>query len=108
MKAKLLILAVSCVAAVAIFVPRTAEAQPPSVKPVGPVESPVGLECVVTVEIEAWMNTTPNASQPGGFHPDYTVRGKVLELGREWVVLKDGNFENWISRDKIVSMRVSR
>jgi len=82
-------------------------ATPPA--PKTSVEIPVGSECVVTVEMQTWMSITPVKPDPiSGFHPDYTLRGKVVHWGPDWVVLKDGTYENWISRDKVLSVRVSR
>ncbi|HVJ46087.1 MAG TPA: hypothetical protein VM511_06855 [Luteolibacter sp.] len=108
MKTKICLLALAGVTAAVTLIPRQAEAQPPAAK-TPPVESPVGLECVVSVEIQAWMDRPLlQPAQQSGFFPDYTLRGKIVELGPEGVVLKDGNFENWISRDKVLSIRVTR
>ena len=108
MKTKICLLALAGITAAVILIPRQAEAQPAGAK-TAPVESPVGLECVVSVEMQSWMDhpTLPQ-SLPSGYYPDYSLRGKIVELGPDWVVLKDGNFENWISRDKVLSIRVSR
>ncbi len=73
------------------------------------VEMPIGLECVVTVEMQPWMGATMVKPDPiSGFRADNTLRGKIVHLGADWVVLKDGTYENWISRDKVLSVRVSR
>ncbi len=109
MKTKMLILTVAGCSAVLFLIQRPAEAQPAAPSKPAPVQSPVGLDCVVTVEMQSWMDRpemTPG--QPSGFYQDYTLRGKILELGPEWVILKDGISENWISRDKVLSIRVAR
>ena len=70
---------------------------------------PLNLQCVVTIENEAWMANVSSRS-PGptsGFLPDFTIQGKLLVVGPDWVVIGDGTYENWISRDKIVSIRAS-
>lgn len=36
------------------------------------------------------------------------LQGDFLPINTEWLVLKEGNYENWIPRDKVLSMRVSR
>lgn len=84
------------------------------VEKIGPPKSdiylPLNLECVLTIEDEAWMANAGSRS-PGpssGFLPDFTIQGKLLEVGPEWVVIGEGTYENWISRDKVVSIRVSR
>ena len=71
---------------------------------------PLNLECVVTIENEAWMeNVRTQAPGPAsGFLPDFTIQGKLLEVGPEWVVIGEGTYENWISRDKVVNIRASR
>ena len=108
MKTKMLVLACGCVVAAAIWIPKSVEAQPPQSKSQA-IDWPIGSECVVTVETQAWMNTpTLPPGQASGFKPDYTVQGKVVYWGPDWVVVKDGTYENWISRDKVLSIRVSR
>jgi hypothetical protein len=78
--------------------------------PKGELLLPLNQECVVTIENEAWMANVSTRA-PGatsGFLPDFTIQGKLLEVGREWVVIGDGNSENWISRDRVVNIRTSR
>jgi predicted GNAT superfamily acetyltransferase len=72
--------------------------------------SPLDLECVVTIENEAWMANLSSRS-PGpasGFLEDFTIQGKLLHVSPDWVVIGEGNYENWISRDRVVNIRVSR
>ncbi len=108
MKTKILLGGSVAVLLACVFLPRIAEGQaPPPHK--APVEAPIGMDCVITVETQAWMNTTVSKPDPiSGFYPDYTMRGKAIYWGSDWVVLKDGTYENWISRDKVLSVRVSR
>jgi hypothetical protein len=74
------------------------------------VALPLDLECVVSIENQAWManlpTQTPGASS--GFRADFTIQGKLIQLSPDWVVIKDGTYENWISRDKVVNIRASR
>lgn len=71
---------------------------------------PLNHECVVTIENEAWVrNVRFQAPGPAsGLLPDFTVQGKLVALSPEWVVIGEGSYENWISRDRIVNIRVSR
>jgi hypothetical protein len=70
---------------------------------------PVGVRCVVTLNPEA-----PATKRFGSTNSDtYEVIGNVIQgdfmaISSEWLVLKEGNYENWIPRDKVLSMRVSR
>ena len=69
----------------------------------------MGRETVVVVERQSWM-TTPSGQldQTTGFRSDFTLQGRVVYWGEQWVVLQEGTYENWIARDKILSIRVSR
>jgi len=108
MKAKVLLPVFGIVGMGAFLYPWSAVGQP-TVAPKVPVEIPTGGDCVVTVEMQAWQNGAATKPDPiSGFHPDYTLRGKIIHWGDDWVVLKDGTYENWISRDKVLSVRVSR
>jgi len=71
---------------------------------------PLNHECVVTIEDEAWTgNVRPLAPGPAsGILPDFTIQGKLLEVSPEWIVIGEGSYENWISRDRIVNIRVSQ
>lgn len=109
MKTKLLVGSAGLVAAAAFLVPRIAEGQPPVATAKATIEWPLGAECVVTVQTQAWMNTPVLApGQQSGFQSDYTLKGKVAYWGPDWIVLKDGTYENWISRDKVLTVRASR
>lgn len=35
------------------------------------------------------------------------VRGNLLAMTTDWVVLKEGSYENWIPRDKVITLRAS-
>lgn len=71
---------------------------------------PLNLECVLTIENEAWTDTTrpQSPAAPSGIRPDFTIQGKLIHLGADWVVIKEGTYENWISRNKVVNIRTSR
>ena len=74
------------------------------------VPFPLNLECVVTIENEGWRdNPRPKVpGPPSGFLPDFTIQGKLIHVGSDWIVIKEGTYENWISRDKVVNIRASR
>ncbi len=110
MKTKIVLSAVAVVAVTMSLIDRPLAATQ-STQPAKPAVSlPVDLECVVTIENQAWMRN-PTTQAPGptsGFRPDFTIQGKLIEVGPEWIVIKEGTYENWISRDKIVNIRASR
>jgi hypothetical protein len=108
MKARVLLPLFGVVALGGLLFPWLAVGQP-SAAPNSSLEVPTGMDCVVTVERQAWSNSAQAKPDPvSGFHPDYTLRGKIIHWGADWVVLEDGTYENWISRDKVLAVRVSR
>jgi len=36
-----------------------------------------------------------------------TLKGSMISMTSDWVVLKDGNYQNWIPREKVVFIRAS-
>jgi len=75
----------------------------------GSVKYPYGKECVVTVDPQTWpAATAATPGKAGGFQPDWTVRGQLILLNDQWCVLKDGTFENWIPREKVLVLRASK
>ncbi|RYD65371.1 MAG: hypothetical protein EOP83_07515 [Verrucomicrobiaceae bacterium] len=70
---------------------------------------PDGCRCVVTLnpEVAATKRSGSTSADPN-LVLDNTVLGDFLTINTEWLVLKEGNYENWIPRDKVLSMRVSR
>lgn len=75
-----------------------AEAQAGNRYTAAPGTPPIGAVCEVRVL----------ASLLAGKTEIEVVRGNLLAMTTEWVVLKDGSFENWIPRDKVVTLRASR
>ena len=84
-------------------------AQSPSSSGGSKVAYPYGQECILTLDpiAERTIQTTSQASQ-SGFQADGTMRGQLIYMSDEWCVLKDGSFENWVPRGKVLSMRVSK
>jgi hypothetical protein len=75
------------------------------------VTFPYGLECVITLDRNALTLDLASAAPPpgsSGFYSDWTARGQLIYLNDEWCVLKDGTYEDWIPRNKILMIRVSR
>lgn len=92
------------------FFTQPSQAQQPTGNPAAKtVAYPVGSRCVVTLNPEVAAT-----SRSGGVNDnanevlDNKVQGDFLTINAEWIVLKEGNYENWIPRDKVLSMRVSR
>lgn len=71
---------------------------------------PLNLECIVTIENQVWMENSASRAPgpPSGFLPDFTIQGKLLRVSPDWIVIGEGTYENWISRDKIINIRASR
>lgn len=71
---------------------------------------PVDLDCVVTIDSQSRMGSVGSLAPgpPSGFRPDFSIQGKLLHLGSDWIVIKEGTYENWISRDRVVSIRTAR
>lgn len=85
--------------------PATPAAVPPGTK----LAYPYGQECIVTLDPQAQRAVPVNAqSDPSGFQADGTLRGQLIYVSDEWCVLKDGTFENWIPRAKVLVIRASK
>jgi hypothetical protein len=70
---------------------------------------PYNQECIITVDPRAERkDLTPTQASPSGFQADGTLRGQLIYMSDQWCVLKDGSFENWVPRDKVLSMRASK
>ncbi len=67
------------------------------------VKHPIGQRCVVTLDLQINLPLLPK-----GLSSDGTIEGFLVSVNADWVVLKDGNYENWIPRDKVLLMRASR
>ena len=94
----------------AIGQPWASAQAPVSPVPEATVADPLGLRCVVT--LDPGDSDRPTASsevrRANGFTDINTTEGVLVRLDPEWLVLKDGNYENWIPRAKVLMMRVSR
>ena len=81
-------------------------------QPVAPAEvkSPYGQLCIVTLDPQAEraVKQAGDALKKTSLTADDTVEGNLILLNDEWLVLKDGTYENWIPRDKVLFMRASR
>jgi hypothetical protein len=74
------------------------------------VECPLNRICVVTVDPRAQSKReiVGDANKISGFAAPDTTEGVLVRLDAEWVVLRDGSYENWIPRNKVLLIRVSR
>lgn len=59
--------------------------------------APIGAICEVQVIASAYDASSGK----------FTFRGNLVTLGPEWVVLKEGNYQNWIPREKVVFIKAS-
>ncbi|MCW1912009.1 hypothetical protein OJ996_00380 [Luteolibacter sp. GHJ8] len=70
---------------------------------------PYNAECIITLDPRAERpDLSATQAAPAGFQPDGTLRGQLIYMSDEWCVLKDGSFENWVPRDKVLTMRASK
>jgi hypothetical protein len=70
---------------------------------------PYNQECIITLDPRAdSKDLTPTQASPSGFQADGTLRGQLIYMSNEWCVLKDGSFENWVPRDKVLALRASK
>lgn len=99
----------------ALLIPASAlierRAQASSPREASQVTFPYGMECVVTLDRNTLSLDLATAAPPpgtSGFFDDWTARGDLIYLNDEWCVLKDGTYENWIPRSKILMIRASR
>jgi hypothetical protein len=69
---------------------------------------PLFHECVVTVDPLAVSKTVTagDSNIVTGFDAPDTVRGKLIRLDAEWLVLRDGCNENWIARNKVLMIHI--
>ncbi len=74
------------------------------------MKAPFGQLCIVTLDPRAERAVKPAAEalKKSSLTGDDTVEGTLVRLDEEWLVLKDGSYENWIPRDKVLFMRASR
>ena len=109
MKKMLPLLAGAAAIAVAVsFWSPAAQAQQPAATE--GLKSPVGQPCVVTLDplAERVLGPVKESLEKTGLTPEGTVEGTLISMDREWVVLKDGTYESWIPRDKVLLIRASR
>jgi hypothetical protein len=85
----------------------TAQAAPPAADAVPSL--PTGKRCEVTLDPRV-----ASKKRSGGPASDFwevrnqVIDGTVVALTSDWLVLKDGNFDHWIPREKILTLRISR
>ena len=109
MKTKATLIVFVAMAAGVSYMDMRAQTPTPTPPPTTKLAYPYGQECVVTVDPQASRNThITSQSEPSGFHPDGTLRGQLIYLSDEWCVLKDGTFESWIPRNKVLLIRASK
>ncbi len=71
---------------------------------------PLKVQCIVTLDPRSNSRSTMTAEMhllSGFVRPD-TVQGLVIQSNPQWLVLKDGDSENWVPRDKILMVRLQR
>ena len=101
---------VAVIAATVPFFTQPSQAQQPAGHPADKMPAyPVGTRCVVTLNPADAAKTREGQTNGDVYRvADNKVQGEFLAINADWLVLKEGNYENWIPRDKVLSMRVSR
>jgi hypothetical protein len=97
MKTKLFLLA-SLITAVVVYFGMPSDqaaAQPSESQAAG--TPPIGR--LVEVTLVAW----PISSQPAA-----KVTGNLLAMMDDWIIVKEGSYEHWVPKEKILDMKVSR
>jgi hypothetical protein len=64
-----------------------------------PGTPPIGAICEVRVLVATILSSKTEVE---------TLRGDLIAMTDDWIVLKEGSFENWIPRDKVITLRASR
>lgn len=74
------------------------------------VEFPLNRPCVVTVDprAESKREVVGQGNKISGFAAPDTAEGILVQMDSEWLVLRDGSYESWIPRSKVLLIRVSR
>ncbi len=69
---------------------------------------PLGRDCVVTVDPQDKRTPVYAGIQNivTGFDAPDTVRGTLIRVDDDWLVLRDGKSENWIPRNKVLLIHV--
>jgi hypothetical protein len=103
-----LIAGASLIAAGAVLLFPSAEAQQAAAS--GSVHLPIGLRCVVTLDPRADKASVlgTEATKKTGMSPERAVEGVLVSIDAEWLIVKDGTYESWIPRDKVLFLRASR
>jgi hypothetical protein len=73
------------------------------------IEYPIGENCVVTVD--SFAGSRPVSSVQANANPGFVgtdiVKGVLTRVDDSWMVLKEGTYENWIPRNKVLLLRIS-
>ena len=74
------------------------------------VDYPLNLTCTVTVDSRSTEKPVlaGTALKATGFVAPDTAEGILIRLDSEWLVLRDGFYENWIPTRKVIMIRASR
>lgn len=98
MKANLMWVSGLVAAAVVYFaLPQQRAVAQTGVAPQAAGTPPVGR--LVDISLVAWPLSTATAGR---------VAGTLLSMTGDWVVVKEGTFEHWIPKEKIMDMKASR
>ncbi|WP_193211979.1 hypothetical protein [Luteolibacter marinus] len=72
------------------------------------LEDVIDQQCVVSIDPDS-VPTTEFAGSSNtitGFVAPNTVRGVMVRIEPDWLVLRDGNSLNWVPREKVILIHV--
>ncbi len=74
------------------------------------VDYPLNRDCTVTVDSrsEPKLQFAGQGKKITGFAAPDTAEGILIRLDNDWLVLRDGSEENWIPKEKVLMIRVTR
>jgi hypothetical protein len=74
------------------------------------VNYPLNLTCTVTVDSRSTVKPVlaGTAYKATGFVAPDTAEGILIRLDSEWLVLRDGTYENWIPTGKVIMIHANR
>jgi hypothetical protein len=77
---------------------------------VSEVGYPLNRDCTVTVDSrsESKQQFAGKEKKISGFVAPDTAEGVLIRLDDDWLVLLDGSEENWIPKEKVLMIRVTR
>jgi hypothetical protein len=73
-------------------------------------QSLLNMRCIVTLDPQSWPSQpiAGTANIDTGFIAPNVVRGVLVRIDSDWVVLSDGCDENWMPRQKVLMIHTCK